>query len=165
MSKVKNYRLAIGLLVAVPWAEIYSFFNSLLNLQMEGVWRVNFFLLIVPPTLVYYFCRKEKREEILEKEILSSGLPDGFWGRVKHLGANLNRFLLKAHLKNLFLGNLVIFCMAVVYLRLATMTLGLKRQPWKFLPGFVPGLIIKLFVAQKTGELFAQAVRWFCSLL
>ena len=172
MDRIKARRQAIALLVTVPLAEFYSGILKLFDQPMKNAWRMNIFFLIFQPLLIYYFCRGEKKVGKVEKiipEMVNPSLLKRFWfwlkKRAKILVAGFNRFLGKIHAKTLFLGNIAMVVMAAIYFRLATMTLGLKSQPWKFLPGFAIGFVLKLYIAQKTGELFAQAVKWLCGPL
>ncbi|NMB48737.1 hypothetical protein GYA13_04875, partial [Candidatus Kuenenbacteria bacterium] len=139
-----------------------------LDQPMNNVWMVNTFFLIFQSLLIYCFCREEKKVEkvqtVVPEKTTSRNILKIFWhwlkGKAKSFAGRFNRFIEKLHMKNLFFGNVAIFIMAFLYFRLATMTLGFKQKPWQFLPGYVPGFIAKLYIAQKTGEGAAIVVKW-----
>ena len=170
MNREKVRRPVIAVLLAIPLAEVYSAVLKFLNQPMDNAWVANTFFLVFQPLLIYFFCREEKRAEMskdvvtIQKAIISRNPFKKFWFWLESLArafaAWFNRFMVKLRMKNLFYGNIAVFIMAVVYFRLATMTLGLKRKPWQFLFGYVPGFAVKLFVAQKTGEGAAIIVKW-----
>jgi len=166
--KKEDRRPIIAILVAIPLAEPYSAILKWLDRPMDNAWLVNTFFLVFQSLLIYFFCREEKKVEKVQtavpEKITSRNILKIFWlwlkTRAEIFAGWFNRFIEKLHMKNLFFGNLTMFIMAVIYFRFATMTLGLKRKPWQFLPGYIPGFAVKLFVAQKTGEGFAVVVKW-----
>jgi hypothetical protein len=185
--KKKIVGWGIFILVAVPFAVIYSAYVEKCG-EQDGitVW-INRAIIIMQNSLLYYLLRWERRQLVarFDSENMAEKV-DGWIVRqlrrwlvvsrmidrvrqiipkiktwIVRLATRINHLLEKCHMKNIIVGNLFVGVIGSLYLRGAVSIVGLKKEPVKFFPAIIIAIYLKGYTELYFGKALAMIINWF----